>query len=280
MWSSAAFRPLYSTIYCGAFAVVALVALRQGSRTAARGSPARLFLIGAALAIVFRFVPESLREKTSWIPLRHPEKFSAAIVLGLAVLAGLAVDRFRSGLRRPAWVLSGAALLAAAAVVATKFPGARRRARGELDGAAPGAALDAGNSAGGGARRGGSPLDVDRPRAIALLPGGRGGALRRRGDPHPRAHRGESPDRENGPRSERSRTHDVRADDRAARSARRVPDPGREGLPFPVAALGRDVRRSVPDRDRSTGLVLGDAGALASRHGAQPRSRSSAISRA
>ena len=36
VWSSAAFRPLYSTIYCGAFAVVALVALRKDRGPGAR----------------------------------------------------------------------------------------------------------------------------------------------------------------------------------------------------------------------------------------------------
>ena len=175
VWSSAAFRPLYSTIYCGAFAVVAIVALRKDRGTGSRFART-LFLIGAALAIVFRFVPESLREKTSWIPLRHPEKFSAAIVLGLAVLAGLAVDRFRSGLRRPAWVLWGAALIATAAVVAAKFPARVGALAASWTGASPGAALDAGNSLAAALAEAGL-LWTLTVLALALLPGGRGALL-------------------------------------------------------------------------------------------------------
>jgi len=170
-WGSAALRPLYSTIYCGAFAFVALVALRKDPGRGARFARA-LVLTGTALAIAFRFVPEGFRDRTSWIPLRHPEKFSTAIALGLAVLAGLALDRFRGGMRRPAWALWGAGALAAAALAAARFPGRVGSLAASWTGASPGAAVDAGRSLSVALAEAGLLWTLSLV-AIELLPGGR-----------------------------------------------------------------------------------------------------------
>ena len=175
-----------------------------GIAGAARGSPARCSSSAPCSRSSSASSRKASARRTSWIPLRHPEKFSAAIVLGLAVLAGLAVDRFRSGLRRPAWILWGAAILAAAAVVATKFPARIGAVAASWTGARSRRGSRRRQFRVGGARRSGSALDADllAHRAAARRAGG---ARRRRRDPHPRAHRGEPSDREDGPRGERLR---------------------------------------------------------------------------
>ena len=145
VWGPSTLRPLYSTMYCGAFAVVALVALWRDRERGARFARA-LVAAAAFLAIVFRYVPESVRDRASWIPLRHPEKFSTAIALGLAVLAALAVDRFRAGGKRPRWVLGAAALLALIAVLAAVWPGQVGGRAVGATGASPDRAFEAGRT--------------------------------------------------------------------------------------------------------------------------------------
>lgn len=171
VWSSAALRPLYSTLYCGAFAVVALVALRSDRGRGARFARA-LVLTGAALAIAFRFVPDGFRDRASWIPLRHPEKFSTAVALGLAVLAGLALDRFRGGMRRPVWVLWGAGALGAAALATAWLPERAGALAASWTGAPPNAALDAGRSLSVALAEAGLLWTLSLV-ALELLPGGR-----------------------------------------------------------------------------------------------------------
>ncbi len=271
-WSSAAFRPLYSTIYCGAFAVVALVALRKDSGRGARFARAS-FLTGTALAIVFRFVPEGFREigppgsRCATPRSSRRQSRSAWPSSPASPSTGSAAE---CGARPGS--CGAPAALAAAALAAAKFPGAGRLARGELDGGFPGRRP----------RRRAAPCRRRSPKRGCS---GRSAWSRSSCCPADGSHSSpawpSSRSRRSRPtagsRGRRTRRASSRRPHSRGRSRRRdprgrVPDPGREGLPRAVAALAAD-RRSVPDRDRPAGLVLGDAGALESGHGAQPRSR-------
>lgn len=154
-WGSGVFRSLFVTLYAGAFALVGLVSVRgaRGARCA-RG----LFFAGLALAAVFRFVPSAWGERASWIPLRFPEKFAVAMALALAVLAGLAFDRFRGAARVPSWVLGTAAALAIAAAAASRFPADSGKTAFSAVGASPAAP--------------GAPAAAGRQIASALAEGG------------------------------------------------------------------------------------------------------------
>ena len=171
VWSSGAFRPFYSTMYCGAFAAIALVALWKDRGRGARFGRA-LVVTAAFLAIVFRYVPERFRDSPSWLPLRHPEKFSTAIALGLAVLAALAVDRFRAGGRRPGWILGTAGLLTAIAAIAAVWPGTVGAWAAKATGASAAAAPDAGRTLAAAFAEAGL-LWTASLIALELLPGGR-----------------------------------------------------------------------------------------------------------
>ena len=157
-WSldpSAIWRPsmrfYFATVFCGAFSVVAFadVARRPGSTPGARFARA-LAIAGGLLAIVPGLIPAGLRGGASPLPLRYPEKFSIALVLGLAVCAGIAFDRFRSS-PVPKWVLPLCAALAALATAAALVPAVPDAAAALLDGSAgaarrelPGALAEAG----------------------------------------------------------------------------------------------------------------------------------------
>jgi hypothetical protein len=126
VWGRTAFRCLFTTLYCGAFALVAL-AVRGRPRAAGERWGRALFAVGAVLAIAGNLVPAAWGSRRSPIPLRYPEKFSVAIVLGLALLSGLAFDRVRSRplSRLPLLALaSGLAVLASAAVLFPEAAGA------------------------------------------------------------------------------------------------------------------------------------------------------------
>ena len=88
--------------------------------------------------------PPPGEKRSSWIPLRFPEKFVVAVAFALAILAGLAFDRFRGARRVPSWVLAVAAVLAIAAVAASRFPAGAGRAASAAVGATPEAAGRAG----------------------------------------------------------------------------------------------------------------------------------------
>ena len=120
-WGSPAFRVFFVTLYAGAFAFVALVAFWRDRRRGARFGRT-LFVVGVVAATVFRLVPSGWSGRTSWIPLRFPEKFAVAIAFALAVLVGIAFDRFRGRARRPAWIFGVAIGLAGAAGAARLFP--------------------------------------------------------------------------------------------------------------------------------------------------------------
>ena len=117
---------LFLTLYCGTLAFVALIALWKSSARGARF--ARALIVGAgAIAVIPSFVPESWRNAASPLPLRNPEKFAVVLVLGLAVLAGLAFDELRRRPRLPGWIFAATVPLAALAVAASAFPHAAAR---------------------------------------------------------------------------------------------------------------------------------------------------------
>lgn len=111
----------FTTLYAGALSSIALLSGRKWRPAGARFAR---FLFGTALAaaVVPSLLPQSWGMLPSPLPLRFPEKFAVGLVLGLAILAGLAVDRFRGVFPRPRWMLGFGALLAALAVAAALFP--------------------------------------------------------------------------------------------------------------------------------------------------------------
>ncbi len=142
-WASGVFRGFFVTLYGGAFAVVALVATWSARVRGARCARA-LFVFGAAMAIALRFVPAAWGERSSWIPLRFPEKLVVAVAFALAILAGLAFDRCRGARRPPAWILPLVVALTIAAAAASRFPAGTGRAASAAVGASPDAFGDAG----------------------------------------------------------------------------------------------------------------------------------------
>ena len=94
-WGTHAFRHFFTTFFLGP---VALVGLFGG-----RGLPLRgarfvrwLVLLTAALALIGHAVPAAWARLASPIPLRYPEKFMLGATFGLAMAAGIAVDRWLS----------------------------------------------------------------------------------------------------------------------------------------------------------------------------------------
>ena len=112
----------FTTLYAGAFSLVALVASRR-ARTPGSRFALVFFLSGLVLSVVPGFLPASWASVRSPLPLRYPEKFAVALVLALAILAGLAFDRFRESRVLPRWPLALAGLIAAVAAAAAVFPG-------------------------------------------------------------------------------------------------------------------------------------------------------------
>ena len=121
-WGRLAFRSFFATLYAGALAPVAVVAL---ARERSRGARWMLALLAASvlLAVGPSVVPRSWGDRLSPIPLRYPEKFAVGIAFALAVAAGLALDRFRDARRVPRGLLAVAAALTVFAVAARAFPG-------------------------------------------------------------------------------------------------------------------------------------------------------------
>ena len=141
-WGAGIFRCFFATLYCGAFACIALAAGRRG-----RGGRFALVLFAGAgaLAMAGTLLPDAWRSLASPVPLRYPEKLAVPMTLALAVLAGAAFDRVRTAARgavRAAWL--GGALLAVLAVLAAGLPAATRRAASAL-GASDDAAAAAAN---------------------------------------------------------------------------------------------------------------------------------------
>ena len=142
-WGSGVFRGFFVTLYSGAFAVVSFVAIRRARERGARFALS-LWLTGAALAIVFWLVPSDWGLRRSWIPLRFPEKFAVAMALAMALMVGLAFDRFRGSARLPSWILRVAVGLAILAGLATAFPDQAGSMAAAAVGASPALARTAG----------------------------------------------------------------------------------------------------------------------------------------
>jgi hypothetical protein len=113
---------MFTSLYAGAFAVIALVATRKSRRPGFRFGRL-LFWIALAISVPPSLVPTAWEKLPSPLPLRNPEKFSVALVFALAVVAGLAFDELRSAPVRRRWTLAIAAGLAAFAAAAALFPG-------------------------------------------------------------------------------------------------------------------------------------------------------------
>jgi len=141
-WGWSVFRNkalgIFTTLYAGAFALVALPVAWRLRKAGVRF--ARSLLV---LALVFSVPPSLVRVgsglgmRQSPVPLRNPEKFAVAIVFALALLAALAFDRLRQTGRRPRWPLGVALGLTALAAGAAIFPEASGRFAVALVGETP-----------------------------------------------------------------------------------------------------------------------------------------------
>jgi hypothetical protein len=112
---------LFVTLYVGALGVIALVTMWK-SRV--RGARFARFLIVVALllSVPISLFPQAWEERYSPLPLRNPEKFTVALVFGLAILAGLTVDELRRRRRLPRWIFVTGIVLAGTAGLAALFP--------------------------------------------------------------------------------------------------------------------------------------------------------------
>ncbi len=112
---------LFPTIYAGTFALFAVfIAWKSRERGARFG---RVLLVATLLgSILPSLLPASLKDASSPLPLRNPEKLAVAIVLALAVLAAIAFDVWRERPRRLRVLIGIGALWAAAALLAQMFP--------------------------------------------------------------------------------------------------------------------------------------------------------------
>jgi hypothetical protein len=111
----------FTTFYAGAFSLIALGSSWKWRPRGARFARV-LFLTALTTAVMPSFLPASWAGLPSPLPLRFPEKFAVAFVFALAILSGLAFDRFRGKAPRPRWILVAAALLALVAAAAALVP--------------------------------------------------------------------------------------------------------------------------------------------------------------
>ena len=122
-WGAGMVRAYFATLFCGAFAVLALVVDEPGRAV-------RFCRVLAAASVVLAaagfLAPAGLRALSSPLPLRYPEKLAVGLMLALAMQAGLGFDRIAAAPRRFARVSLGAAgvlgLFAAAAVLVLRGP--------------------------------------------------------------------------------------------------------------------------------------------------------------
>ncbi len=131
IWGLPVFRykamGMFTSLYAGAFAIIALVATRK-TRSPGFRFGRLLFLVALLISVPPSLVPQAWEKLPSPLPLRNPEKFSVVLIFSLAVVAGLAFERLRSGTARRRWILAAAAGLAALAGAAALFPGPVGRA--------------------------------------------------------------------------------------------------------------------------------------------------------
>jgi len=128
---------LFSTLYAGALAAMAIGTVWKSRRPGARF--ARALLVAALLAAVLpSLLPRSLGHLVTPVALRNPEKFAVAAALALAMLAAFALDVYREEGRGPRGGLAVAALLALVAALAALLPSPAARIAGRwLAGGAP-----------------------------------------------------------------------------------------------------------------------------------------------
>ena len=123
IWGWTVFRGkamgIFSTLYAGAFAVIALV---TGWKLDSRGArfTRLLFVLALVVSVLPSLVPVSWERLPSPIPLRNPEKFAVAWTFALALLAGLSLDRLRR-VGWPRWTFAVAVSLTLLAVGITIF---------------------------------------------------------------------------------------------------------------------------------------------------------------
>ncbi len=121
-------RPLglFATLYAGAFAPIGALALLR--RRAAGARFARILaLVTLVVCVVPSLVPARWGTIASPLPLRNPEKFAVGLALALAVIAGLAFDRFRHAPPRTRGLLLAAAALCVVAGASRLWPAQCRR---------------------------------------------------------------------------------------------------------------------------------------------------------
>jgi hypothetical protein len=112
---------LFVTLYAGSFAVVATFVAWKSDRRGARFARA-VVLTALALSVLPSLVPEAWRQWHSPVALRNPEKFAVALVFGIAVLSGFALDALRAGRKLPRVALGVGVLLGGLAILANRFP--------------------------------------------------------------------------------------------------------------------------------------------------------------
>lgn len=122
VWRKSVFggRPigLFTTFYCGAFALVSLAATRRSSERGVRFARAVLWT-GLFVSVLPSLAPRGWASWRSPVALRNPEKLVVAVVFGLAILAAFGVDRLRRHRPRREWTLGVAVLLTLGALAAS-----------------------------------------------------------------------------------------------------------------------------------------------------------------
>jgi hypothetical protein len=126
----------FSSLYAGAFAVIAFAAMRRARNPGARFARA-LFFAALVVCVLPGLLPARWSGLGSPLPLRYPEKFAVALVLALAILSGLAFDSFRRQSDRPRWPLGAGIVLSVLAVAAFLFPSPCGRLAARIIGAGP-----------------------------------------------------------------------------------------------------------------------------------------------
>jgi hypothetical protein len=117
---------LFVTLYAGSFAVIAAAVSWRSDRRGARFARA-LILVTLALSVLPSLLPEAWMQWHSPVALRNPEKFAVALVFGIAVLAGLALDSLRARRGFPRWTIGVGVAIGALAILAHRFPEATGR---------------------------------------------------------------------------------------------------------------------------------------------------------
>jgi hypothetical protein len=117
----------FPTLYAGAFAFIALVAVW---RTRKIGTRLARFcvLAGLALAVPGSLLPAAWKSWRSPVALRHPEKLAVFVVFGLALFAAFGWDHLVAEGRAVRWPLAVGGVLALLALGAALFPSAAGRA--------------------------------------------------------------------------------------------------------------------------------------------------------